>query len=51
MMVFLNEGESPELVYAAMVANGEMVAFEDIRFVRWMTKEEVDLTPREADCR
>ena len=50
-MVFLNEGESPELVYAAMVANGEMVAFEDIRFVRWMTKEEVDLTPREGDCR
>jgi len=25
-----------------MVANGEMVAFEDIRFVRWMTREEAD---------
>ena len=44
MMGFLNEGESPEVVYAQLVANGERVAFEEMRFVRWMTKEEVDLS-------
>ena len=43
MMIFLNENDRPEQVYAELVARGEVVAaFEDCRFVRWQTKEEVE---------